>query len=446
MARRKRFPPVLEIEVERLTPDGLGLGWYQHNPDAQPVEAVAKAALPGERVTARLVRKRRRQLMLVTEAVARPHAERVSSACAYFPRCGGCTWHHVSCADQFQHKVAGILAAFAAAGVQVPSTVRRVASPEPIGYRRKARLGVRWHAVDGVCLVGFREAFGSRIARMDTCAVLTPALARLIQPLQSLIATMAVRERVPQVEVAAADSGTAVVVRHLEPLSVADTERLEEFAAAHDVWLYSQAGGPESVLPIASAPARLDYQNDEFGLQFEFHPLAFIQVNAGINRRLVSDVVAALGVTGESQVLDLFCGIGNFTLPLARAGARVVGVESAAAAVADARANARRNELAERTAFHVHDLYAAPLDVDVIDLASVESILLDPPRSGAGPQLASWLHPSVRRVGYVSCGPRSFIEDASTLTAAGFALETLTVLDMFPFTPHVELFGVFERR
>jgi len=310
-------------------------------------------------------------------------------------------------------------------------------------YRSKARLGVR--AVGEDVLVGFRESFSSRVTRMDACPALTPALSNLIGPLRSLVASMSRPDRVPQIEVAAGDDATALVLRHLTPLTAEDSVRIAAFGERFRVRCYTQSGGYDTVIP-ASAEAHqpyLGYGNADFGLHFCFSPTDFTQVNMAMNRRLVRAAVDALSAPPDCRVLDLFCGIGNFSLALAASGLRVKGLESSVEAIDRARLNAARNGLDGRCEFAVQDLY----DADCPAPGQAEYVLLDPPRSGAGPTLTAWLASGdVQRIVYVSCSPASFATDAATLCGNGYALEQVGIFDMFPHTAHVETLGVFQKR
>ena len=280
---------------------------------------------------------------------------------------------------------------------------------------------------------------------MDACPALVPPLSALLQPLPSLIGGMSRPDRIPQVEVAAGDDAVAMVLRHLTPLTTEDETRIAEFAEAHRVRCYTQAGGYETVTAASRAAHEpyLGYSNPDFGLHFRFRPTDFTQVNMTMNRKLVRAAVEGLDAPPGSRVLDLFCGIGNFSLALAARGLHVTGLEASRDAIDRARLNAARNRLADRCEFAVQDLY----DADCLNPGQAEYVLLDPPRSGAGPNLGAWLQASgARRIAYVSCSPASFAVDATLLDRAGFSLEQVGIFDMFPHTAHVETLGVFQKR
>ena len=363
-------------------------------------------------------------------------------ACAFFPRCGGCAVQHLDYPMQLRLKERGLREALAAHHVNAPPLQPAVSGPR-FNYRTKARLGVR--VVGGEVLVGFRETFSNRVGRMTDCLTLTSQISALLTPLKALIGSLSCPDRIPQVEVAAGDQSTAMILRHLEPLTEADLTLIAEFSERLGVRAHTQSGGYGTVA-AASDSARepyLGYLNPDFGLHFLFRPTDFTQVNLAMNRKLVRAAVAGLQAPAGAKVLDLFCGIGNFSLALASAGLRVRGLEAGADSVARAEMNARHNGLSDRCEFEVQDLY----DADCLNLGRADCILLDPPRSGAGPNLSGWLETTgARRVAYVSCSPKSFAADAAVLDQAGFDLVKVGIYDMFPNTVHVETLGIFQKR
>jgi 23S rRNA (uracil1939-C5)-methyltransferase len=336
-----------------------------------------------------------------------------------------------------------------------------------LGYRRKARMGVR--VVGESVLVGFRESFSNRVARIDACLTLTPELSKLIPPLKASIAKMSDPKTIPQIELAQGDSGCAVIVRHLQPLTDADVALWQAFEVNCQVEVLMQSKGYDTLTPIAKNRQQmslLHYQIPEYGLTIGFYPHYFTQVNAPMNRELVRTVMGYLGNVRGQVVVDMFCGIGNFTLPLARAGARAVGIEASEEAVEMAKENARVNRVDHASAFYAEDLYGeggalvsatdesdetAPTGSSINACfdhfsQSPDALILDPPRSGAGPNLEGWAGiPSLKQIVYVSCNPVTFAEDAKRLKAKGYVLEQVGVYDMFPGTAHVETVGRFVR-
>lgn len=426
----------IDVRILELGADGLGLA------DREGKPLWVRNALPGETVTARILKRRKGRLFGDGLAVVEnSHEMRVASACAYFPRCGGCSMHHVDYAHQLELKAQILRDALDAAGVTA-QLWRAPVSRGRLQYRRKARLGVR--QVGDQVLAGFRESFSNRVARIDTCQILVPHLAALLPGLRRALSHQSASHRIPQVELAAGDSGASLIVRHLEPLTPDDLVQWQRLQDETGAQLLLQPGGYDSVHGLNSAPIRLlDYQHQQVGVTMRFDPRQFTQVNQPINTALVAAVLSALEPVRSGAIVDMFCGIGNFSLPVARRGLQVYGFESQADAIDQARGNAQLNGLAERCDFAVADLYsdeAPPLP------PNVSAMLLDPPRSGAGPHLDAWAaHDALQRIVYVSCNPATFATDAARLRSHGFALSEAGVYDMFPHTAHVETLGVFVR-
>lgn len=435
---RSRMPRELALSIDALEGDGFGVASYGES----FVRTVrVKNALPGEAVVARTLKRRKGEWLAEAIEIADGAASRRHPACEFYPRCGGCAVQHLDYDAQLALKEAGLKAALRENGVQ-PQAYRPPVYGPQFNYRTKARFGVR--VVGGEVLVGFRESFSNRVGRMTACLTLTEPLSALIARLKVLIAGLSNPERIPQVEVAAGDDAAALIIRHLEPLTDQDQEKIRAFGVAHGVRAFTQSGGYETV--TAASPAARDpylgYRNPDYGLHFLFAPSDFTQVNLEMNLKLVNAAIAGLAAPAGASVIDLFCGIGNFSLPLAAAGLRVRGLEGAEPAIERAQLNARRNGLAGRCEFAVQDLY----DADCLNLGQADYLLLDPPRSGAGPNLAGWLESTgARRVAYVSCSPKSFAEDAAVLEKAGFRLQQAGIYDMFPNTAHVETLGIFQR-
>jgi 23S rRNA (uracil1939-C5)-methyltransferase len=411
--------------------------------EAEGRDVRIRGALPGEELTVEVVRRHRGRWHARPVEWQRRSAARAEPVCSAFHECGGCAAQHVAGADQLAWKQEQLLTLLESAGLQP----RRLRAPVPgprYYYRRKARLGVRHLADKQEVLVGFREAFGSRIARVGGCPVLVRPLAELLPALAALVNRLSVRHAVPQLEVAAGDDRKVVIVRHLESLTDSDRLELARFEAEQGIDVLLQSAGYESITTLQGAPPRLlHYRLDEFGVALAFGPADFVQVNARVNERLVRAAVSGLALRPADRVLDLFCGIGNFTLPIARSGTRITGLEASPALVARARHNARCNGLDALATFEVVDLYQC-------DAAAIgqgfDKVLLDPPRSGIGSALELLSGPRVERVVYVSCHAGSFVKDARALVGAGYAFSEVGLFDMFPHTAHVETMGVFCRR
>jgi 23S rRNA (uracil1939-C5)-methyltransferase len=357
--------------------------------------------------------------------------------------CSACSLQHLDYGAQLAYKQQRLLEVFRAQGGIVPESVLEPLTAGPWGYRRRARLSVRDVPAKGRVLVGFRERDGRFVTDMRECHTLAPELAALLPALSSVLGTLDARASIPQLEAACGDGAIALVVRHLEPLGAGDRERLLAFEEAEGVQLYGQAAGPASVRPLAGGRGDLHYALPEFDLRMAFRPLDFVQVNGALNRLMVSRVLDLLAPRGRDRVLDLFCGLGNFTLPLARYASRVLGLEGDPELVARARDNAAANRVAG-AAFEVADLYGR--QPQAWPAGSFDLALLDPPRPGAGAVLEPLVKTGVRRIAYVSCNPETLAADARRLVDHyGFRLAAAGIMDMFPQTTHMEALALFQR-
>ncbi|WP_372716957.1 23S rRNA (uracil(1939)-C(5))-methyltransferase RlmD [Immundisolibacter sp.] len=401
--------------------------------------------LAGERVNATLLRRHGSyDESLVTE-VLEASAQRVTPVCPVYERCGGCVLQHQTHAAQVQDKQTLLAEKLARiGGVQPASWIDPVIGPA-WHYRRRARLGVRKVDKKGGVLVGFRERRSSYLTEMHDCPVLDARLGKLIQPLRELIGTLSISGDVPQLEVTATDDDVVLVLRHMKPLSSEDRASLATFAITHAVRWFLQPGGPDTLHPLPPGSDQpLAYRLDAYGLELQFGPLDFTQVNFDINQRLVPLAVSLLAPVAGARVADLFCGVGNFSLAMAHAGACVHGVEGDSALVARARGNAKRAGLAERCTFEVADLYQDAAGA-VARLGRCDAWLLDPPRSGAQELCGALGKPWPARIVYVSCNPATLARDAGLLTGHGYRLAQAGIVDMFPHTAHVESIALFER-
>lgn len=403
-------------------------------------------ALPGERVRLRRTRRRRQHDEGELLEVLTPSPDRVAPGCAHFGICGGCVLQHFAPAAQLTAKEA-----------ELKSTLERVARVAPArwlepltgpvwAYRRRARLGAKYVYRKGRVVVGFRERAAPYVADLAGCEVLAPPAGALIAPLAGVLTKLSIREHVPQIEVAVADNATALVLRVLAAPSEGDLGLLRQFADQHAVRLYLQPAGLESVHPLGDAPAEpLRYALRTFGLELEFCPTDFIQVNGPVNEALVARVAGLLELTGAATVLDLYCGLGNFTLALARRAQSAVGVEGEPQLVGRARANAARNAITNAE-FHQADLAAAPAAGEPWLRRAYSHVLLDPPRTGARAMLATVARLAPERVLYISCHPGSLARDLMALVHEhGFRLEAAGVVDMFAHTAHVESLALLVR-
>ena len=403
-------------------------------------------ALPGERIRLRRTRRHRQHDDGELLEVIEPAPERVTPRCAHFGVCGGCALQHLAAPAQLAAKEG-----------ELRDTLERVARLAPRhwqapltgpvwAYRRRARLGAKFVHRKGRVVVGFRERAAPYVADLRRCEVLAEPVGALLEPLAALLTRLAIREQLPQIEVAVADNVVALTLRVLTEPGEADRALLGEFAAAHAVRFYLQPAGLDSVRPLDPAGAEpLHYRLAEFGLELEFSPTDFIQVNGAVNAALVGRAVELLELTPDSRVLDLFCGLGNFTLAAAMRAGSAVGVEGEAALVARARGNAVRNAIGN-AAFDQADLAAEPAAAAPWRVGGYSHVLLDPPRVGARAVLGALAQLAPRRVLYISCHPGSLARDLMTLVHEhGFALEAAGVVDMFAHTAHVESLALLTR-
>jgi 23S rRNA (uracil1939-C5)-methyltransferase len=401
-------------------------------------------ALPGERVVLRRVRRQRNFDEAVLEKVLRASADRVLAECPHFGVCGGCALQHLAPAAQLAFKQTQLLENLSRLGGVEPARVLEPLTGPVWRYRRRARLGIKLVPRKGRVLVGFRERSAPFVADLHECRVLAHPAGTLLDPLADLVAGLSIAARVPQAEVAVADGACALVLRVLDEPTEADLHRLRRFESEHPVRLYLQPGGVETVRPLQADAPPLTYALPAFGLRLDFEPTDFIQVNGALNEAMVTRAVELLGIEPEHAVLDLFCGLGNFSLPLASRAREVVGIEGEEGLVARARRNAERNGR------HNARFYAANLAIDTTDAVwarrPYDRVLLDPPRAGAREVLPVVGRCGAGRVVYISCHPGSLARDAGILAREhGFRLAAAGVMDMFPHTTHVEAVAVFDR-
>lgn len=406
--------------------------------------AFVAGALPGEAVRFERTRRHRQYDEARLLGIDQASPERVEPECPHFGVCGGCALQHLSVAGQLAHKQAEVAAALARiAKVEPAEWLAPIVSPA-WRYRRRARLSARYVAKKGRALVGFRERRAPYVADIASCAVLAPPFDALITPLSGLLGSLDIREQVPQVEIAAGDAASAIVVRVLRPPTADDRAALAAFGRSHGVAIYLQPGGPESVAALDGAGSELTYALPEFAIELAFLPTDFVQVNAAVNRALVARAAALLDAGPGDAVLDLFCGLGNFTLALARRAGRVLGIEGDSSLIARARANAARNGIGNAR-FEVANLAVEGVGDRAWWGAGCTHVLLDPPRAGAREVLAAIARLAPRRVVYVSCHPGTLARDVGALVHEhGFELCAAGILDMFPHTAHVESMAVLE--
>lgn len=441
MSKRKRKPlpaePV-EAEIETLTHDGRGLTHV----DGKAV--FVHGTLPGERVRFRYTRIQRRYDEGTVTEVLSPSPRRVEPRCPHFGVCGGCSLQHMDPAAQIGMKQEILADVLRRIGKVEPDDWLPPLSGSHWGYRRKARLGVRYVPKKGRALVGFRERGSSFVTDLRGCDILHPQIGKQVSVLAELVNGLSIRERLPQIEVAMGDGPCVLVFRVLEPPADGDLERLRAFGEAAGFRIYLQEGGVETIRPLPGHQLDLHYAMPRHGVQIHFEPADFTQVNLELNRAMVDRALELLDPLPDDRVLDLFCGLGNFTLPLARRSASVLGVEGDDGLVERARANAERNGI-HNVRFERADLYGE-LDLAPWLREHFDKALLDPPRSGALQVLDLLPAAGVRRLVYVSCYPSTLARDADRLVnGLGYRLLAAGAMDMFPHTAHVESMAVFEK-
>ena len=431
--------PAFEIDIDDLSHDARGVGRLNDK------VAFISGALPGERVRGEHLHHGKSFDHGVATEILRASPERVQPKCEHFGGCAGCSLQHFSQAGQLAFKQNMLLQDLKKIGRAEPERLLAPLFDAEFGYRRKARLSVKDVAKKGKVLVGFRELDGRFVADLRRCETLHPKIGERIADLARLVESLSVRRQIAQIEVAIAEESAALVFRNLAPLSGSDVEKLVAFGALHDFQMWLQPKGNDSIYPLNDASAGLHYTLPEFDVRVNYKPLDFTQVNFGLNRKMVQQALNLLAPSTGERVLDLFCGLGNFTLPLARSGAKVTGVEGDAGLVARARENAKGHGLLDNVDYAVADLFLDQTEANWAR-ANYDKILLDPPRAGAEGVLKYLPGPSVQRVVYVSCNPATLARDTEILVHThGFKLKAAGIMDMFTHTSHVESMALFER-
>jgi len=399
-----------------------------------------EGALPAERAAVRVFRNKRKFDLGRASAILEASPGRREPRCPHFGVCGGCATQHADERTQMAAKQRWLEDCLERIGSVKPEALLPIVYGPEWGYRHRARLSVRRVPSRGGVMVGLRERRSTHVADMRECHVLPEKISALIPEMKALVEKLSVRERCPQIEVAVGDNATALVFRHLLPLEPEDETHLKKFAEAHGVHVWLQPGGPESAHPFHPAQSELHYELPEFGVRIQFRPTEFTQVNFAMNRVLVSRAVRLLDPQPGERVADLFCGLGNFSLPLAVKGASVVGFEGSRGLVERARQNAAANGIVAQ--FEVMNLFQPNLD----PYGPFDKILLDPPREGAVELIKSLPAGWPKGIAYVSCDPATLARDAGVLVhAKGYRLASAGVVNMFPHTAHVESIALFER-
>ncbi len=437
--RRNKIPAGLfTADIESLSHEGRGVAHINGK------TVFIENALPGEQVEFRYLSKRARFDQGVAENIISANEQRVEPECRYFGYCGGCSLQHMMPSAQLAHKQSVLLDQFQHLGKVRPASVLPPLKGASFGYRHKTRLAVKYVLKKEKVLVGFREKHSPYVADITECKVLHPDLGLKFSALQRLIESLSIYNQIPQIEAAVSDNGTALVLRHLADFTDNDITKLNAFEAAHKLTLFLQPSGYDSVHRLSSGGEYLFYRLDDHDITLYFKPVDFIQINAEMNQKMIKQVIELLQPDKADDILDLFCGVGNFTLPLARKARSVMGVDGEASLVERARDNAAKNNI-DNIEFYVADL-ARLNDVNGFINKPYNKILLDPARTGAKEIMAALDTRKVACIVYVSCNPATLARDAGILVnEQGFKFTIAGVMDMFPHTTHVESVAVFVR-
>lgn len=440
------------INIESLDMEARGVGHLQNEDGTQGKVIFVEGALPGERVSFQSFRRKPKWEAATLTALHNESALRVKPKCAYYGICGGCAMQHLEPSAQVAIKQRVLEDNLKHIGKVKAETMLRPIYGPTWGYRYRARLSVRLVRKKGTVLVGFHEKKSAFVADMQTCEILPTHVSAMLMPLRDLIGSLSIVEQVPQIELAVGEDLTAMVLRIMAPLTSDDEDKLKIFADAHQVQWWLQTKGLDTVRCYYPIDPQLHYTLPEFGIHMPFKPTDFTQVNHQINRVLVAHALRLLDVQAHERVADLFCGLGNFTLPLATQVREVVGIEGSAVLTERALENARANGVAEKTVFYCRNLFEATTD-DLVVLGKFDRMLIDPPREGAMAVCEALVglnaaHRDLKpqRIVYVSCNPSTLARDTALLVhEGGYILKQAGVVNMFPHTAHVESIAVFER-
>ncbi len=439
-----------KINITALDMDARGIGHLQNEDGTEGKVVFVDGALPGEVVSFSTYRKKASWENASMTQLHRESSQRTKPKCAYFGLCGGCSMQHLDANAQVAIKQRVLEdSLWHISKVKAKTMLRPIYGPT-WGYRYRARLSVRNVLKKGIVLVGFHEKKSRYVANTETCEILPPHISAMLMPLRGLISSLSIVNDLPQIELAIGEDVTALVLRIMQPLSAADEVLLKEFADQYKVQWWLQVKGPETAEPFYPLEPQLHYLLPEFGVKMPFKPTDFTQVNHFINRVMVARALRLLDVQAHERVADLFCGLGNFTLPLATQAREVVGIEGSSTLTERALENARSNGLQDKTSFSTRNLFEITAE-DLVALGKFDRMLVDPPRDGAMALCEALLVLSTampdflpRRIVYVSCSPGTLARDAGLLVKAGYVTSFAGVVNMFPHTSHVESMAVFD--
>lgn len=435
----KKINPLMAT-THSLSHDGRGIATVNHK------TTFISGALANETVFYKIIKKHRTYDDAEALEIVTPCAQRTTPPCQHFGICGGCSLQHMGVESQIQLKQHTLLEQLNHFGKVTPEFIMVPLHANSVGYRRKARLGVRYVIKKNKLLVGFREKASRYLADLDHCVTLHPKVGERLPLISQLIASLEQYQAIPQIEVAVGDPDVALVIRHLNPLSVTDKTLLTNFASEHSFHIYLQPNPPAPIEKLwpADNHHRLTYSLPDHGLEFLFHPLDFTQINLEMNRLMINQAIQLLELKPDDSVLDLFCGIGNFTLPISKQVKHVTGIEGSEEMVKRAQDNALHNHILNTT-FYAADLMQASSQAQW-SKTSYDKILLDPPRAGAKEILPIIQRLNAKKIVYISCNPATLARDAGELVHQhGYRLKQAGIMNMFPHTSHIEAIAVFDK-
>ena len=429
----------MTVIIESLDQEGRGVAHVEGK------AVFIEGALPGETVEYVTFKKKPGYEQGTATKIVKPSFLRTTPKCSYFGICGGCSMQHLEADAQVAAKQRVLEDNLQRIGKVRPEAILPAIYGLAWGYRHRARMSVRYVQKKNRLMVGFHEKRSSFVVDMSHCEILPQRISALIEPLRELIGRLSIRERLPQIEFALGEQVDVLVLRVLDPLNGQDEILLKTFADRHKIQFFLQPAGLDSIKPFYPLDApELNYSLPEYDVTMPFHPTEFTQVNPAINRILVRRALDLLDPKPGERIADLFCGLGNFTLPIARCGARAVGVEGSEALVRRAGANAQKNGLARQAEFMVADLFETT-EESLSEFGRFDKMLIDPPRDGAISVIKALGGDSPHRIVYVSCSPSTLARDAAVLVhTKGYALKVAGVVNMFPHTAHVESIALFE--
>ncbi|MGI0115931.1 23S rRNA (uracil(1939)-C(5))-methyltransferase RlmD [Zooshikella sp. RANM57] len=436
--KTKPLPSVAALRVEKLSHDGRGIAYWQKKP------VFIHGALPNEWVEVDFTSNRTRFLEGNVKSVLEPSPSRISPECKHFTACGGCSWQFVAAKQQLEWKQQAVVEQIQRMAKTEPETLLPAICSQPWGYRHRARLAC--HVVKGQLQLGFRSLQSEKIVEVTHCLTLTPQLQQLLESLRTLVSGLNGKRCIGHIDIAQGDTVVGIALRLVKTLPDTDIQRLEQWSIYHNVSIWLNAGPESEPIPLLpEQPEALFYSLCRGRIQLSFLPTDFIQANQSVNEAMVNQAIDWLQPKSGEALLDLFCGIGNFTLPLAQyTGVDITGIEVSASALKRCQMNAQSNGIANIKTYQA-DLSAPQSLSSCLKGKSFAGILLDPPRAGALAVVSQIAELKSQRVVYISCNPATLARDTAELVKHGYKLKQLGVLDMFPHTAHIESMALFTR-